>query len=90
MKLKLIKICLTFYYSWFFYLPKVSGLFYDMKYKTDSTSAEFVTKNMVLDYNIDNSVFYSYKLYKSDSTIVTNEAHNIITKTVSRDYAFFC
>ncbi|ATC34764.1 GLPGLI family protein [Elizabethkingia anophelis] len=88
MKLKLIKICLTFITVGF--LPAQSfRAFYDMKYKTDSTSAEFVTKNMVLDYNIDNSVFYSYKLYKSDSTIVTNEAHNIITKTVSRDYAFF-
>ena len=86
MKLKLIKICLTFI-TVVFTCPKFPG-FYDMKYKTDSTSAEFVTKNMVLDYNIDNSVFYSYKLYKSDSTIVTNEAHNIITKTVSRDYAF--
>ncbi|MDE5436975.1 GLPGLI family protein [Elizabethkingia meningoseptica] len=88
MELKLIKIYFTLFITGLF--PAQSfRVFYDMKYKTDSTSSEFISKNMVLDYNVDNSVFYSYKLYKSDSTIVSNEPLNKITKTFSRDYLFF-
>ena len=43
---------------------------------------------MVLDHNNDNSVFYSYKLYKSDSTVISHEALNKEIKSMSRDYVF--
>ncbi|OPC29916.1 GLPGLI family protein [Elizabethkingia miricola] len=88
MKLKLIKIYLALVTVSLFPAQSFRA-FYDMKYKTDSTSSESVSKNMVLDYNSNNSVFYSYKLYKSDSTVVSNEALNKEVKTMSRDYAFF-
>ncbi|WP_407532120.1 hypothetical protein [Elizabethkingia miricola] len=88
MKLKLIKICMAFVTISLFPAQNFRA-FYDMKYKTDSTSSEFVSKNMVLDHNNDNSVFYSYKLYKSDSTVISHEALNKEIKSMSRDYVFF-
>ena len=88
MKLKLIKLYLALFTVSLFPAQSFRA-FYDMKYKTDSTSSEFVSKNMVLDYNSNNSVFYSYKLYKSYSTVVSNEALNKGVKTMSRDYVFF-
>ncbi|MCT4329604.1 MULTISPECIES: GLPGLI family protein [Elizabethkingia] len=88
MKLKLIKICMALVMISLFPAQNFRA-FYDMKYKTDSTSSEFVSKNMVLDHNNDNSVFYSYKLYKSDSTVISHEALNKEIKSMSRDYVFF-
>lgn len=63
-------------------------VFYDMKYKTDSLSNEYVDKVMILDVNEHTTRFYSYKLYQSDSTLIANEKQNLITMSKSMDYDF--
>lgn len=62
--------------------------FYTIKYKTDSTGNEIANKNMLLDINGNTSRFYSYKLYKSDSTLLVNEKIGRETPTKSMDYDF--
>ncbi|MCT2408165.1 hypothetical protein NZD88_11495 [Chryseobacterium antibioticum] len=44
-----------------------------MKYKEDSTKSDLTSKEMLLDIDGTSSRFYSYKLFKSDSTIIANE-----------------
>ena len=63
-------------------------IFYDMEYKTDSTSSEYTNKKMILDVDKQRAMFYSYKLYQSDSTIISNEKIGRPTMSKSMDYEF--
>lgn len=59
---------------------------YSMKYKEDSTKSDLSSKEMLLDIDGASSRFYSYKLFKSDSTIIANEKSGRETKGRSLDY----
>ncbi|SHE86300.1 GLPGLI family protein [Chryseobacterium vrystaatense] len=61
---------------------------YSMKFKPDSTATEYTTKNMLLDIDGSNSRFYSYKVFQSDSTYISNDRLGRETMRKSLDYEF--
>lgn len=61
---------------------------YEMDYKPDSLQDQYVRKNMILDVNDNKNRFYSYKLYRSDSTMIANEKTGKMTMSKSMDYEF--
>lgn len=63
-------------------------VYYDMDYKQDSLSSEYKNKKMILDVNNNMKRFYSYKLYRSDSTVISNNKFGKPTMSTSLDYEF--
>jgi len=63
-------------------------VYYDLKYKADSTDTELESKKMILDVKDKISRFYSYKLYRSDSTLISDKKLGRETMTKSMDYDF--
>ena len=61
---------------------------YEMDYKPDSLQDQYVKKNMILDVNDNVNRFYSYQLYRSDSTLIANEKTGKMTMSKSMDYEF--
>ncbi|MGO8609046.1 hypothetical protein ACC848_39460, partial [Rhizobium johnstonii] len=59
-----------------------------MDYKQDSLSSEYKNKKMILDVNNNMKRFYSYKLYHSDSTVISNNKFGKPTMSTSLDYEF--
>ena len=87
---KLFKIVIAFILMLIYnnYYSQNYRAFYTIKYKTDSTENKTENKNMLLDIKGSISRFYSYKLYKSDSTLLANEKIGRETPTKSMDYDF--
>lgn len=48
-------------------------IYYQMDYKRDSLSKEYIKKDMILEINSKKSKFYSYKQYRADSILFTNK-----------------
>jgi len=63
-------------------------VYYDLKYKADSTDEEMDSKKMILDVKDKIARFYSYKLYRSDSTLIADKKVGRETMTKSMDYDF--
>lgn len=63
-------------------------VYYDMNYKNDSLTNEYRNKKMILDLNNERKLFYSYELYRSDSTLISNEKLGKPTMSKSMDYEF--
>ncbi|MCJ7934634.1 MAG: GLPGLI family protein [Chryseobacterium sp.] len=63
-------------------------IIYSMRFKADSTAKDLTTKNMLLDIDGGISRFYSYKLFKSDSTFISNEKLGREAIHKSMDYEF--
>ncbi len=61
---------------------------YEMDYKPDSLQDHYVKKSMILDVNDNINRFYSYQLYRSDSTLIANEKTGKMTMSKSMDYEF--
>ncbi|REC77943.1 GLPGLI family protein [Chryseobacterium elymi] len=61
---------------------------YSMQFKADSTATGLTTKDMLLDIDGGISRFYSYKLFKSDSTFISNEKLGREAIHKSMDYEF--
>ncbi|WP_449401468.1 GLPGLI family protein [Chryseobacterium wanjuense] len=87
---KLFKIVIAFILMLIYnnYYSQNYRAFYTIKYKPDSTENKTENKNMLLDIKGSISRFYSYKLYKSDSTLLANEKIGRETPTKSMDYDF--
>ncbi|KFE97278.1 GLPGLI family protein [Chryseobacterium luteum] len=63
-------------------------ILYSMQFKADSTAKDLTKKEMLLDIDGEISRFYSYKLFKSDSTFISNEKSGREAIHKSMDYEF--